>query len=144
MIIENGVLKPTGVIQLRGGTSEVLSEVNPLPERREIMCEVDTGKLKVGDGIHTWNDLPYSGGTATQATLTGVSIELTSEHIAQKYVSLPVNCDTAGLIKVYIQGLLTEQDIDWELDTGKVSWEGLNLEGILRVKDKLFIEYFRR
>ena len=143
-MIENGVLKPSGVIQLRGGTSEVLSEVNPLPERREIMCEVDTGRIKVGNGIHTWNDLPYSSGGTTQSLLTGVNIELTAEYIAQGYISLPVNCDTSGLIKVYIQGLLAEQNIDWKLDTGKVSWKGLNLESILRVKDKLFIEYFRR
>ena len=145
MTIENGVLKPSGVIQLRGGTATALAQVNPKPERRELMVEVDTGKIKVGDGIHTWNELPYSGGGATeQPQLTGVNIELTATNITQKSVSLPANCDMNSLIKVYIQGLLTEQDLDWELDStnGTISWQGHNLEDILRVNDRLFIEYF--
>ena len=145
MTIENGVLKPSGVIQLRGGTATALAQVNPKPERRELMVEVDTGKIKVGDGIHTWNELPYSGGgTTEQSQLTGISIELTTTDITQKYVSLPVNCDTNSLIKVYIQGLLTEQNIDWELNStnSTISWQGHNLDNILRVNDRLFIEYF--
>ena len=60
--IENGILNLSGVIQLRGGTAAVLASENPLLSRREIMCEVDTGKIKIGDGVNNWNDLPYAGG----------------------------------------------------------------------------------
>ena len=52
----------TGVIQLRGGTKTALSTVNPLLSRREIMVETDTGRIKVGDGEKSWNELPYSCG----------------------------------------------------------------------------------
>ena len=61
-MIENGILKPSGVIQLRGGTYAVMTAANPLLARREIAVEIDTGKIKVGDGVHNWNDLPYAGG----------------------------------------------------------------------------------
>ena len=36
MTIQNGVLLPSGVIQLRGGTFEAMSQANPLLARREI------------------------------------------------------------------------------------------------------------
>ena len=58
-----GVVKETGggALQLRGGTRAILSEANPILARREIMVEVDTGKIKVGDGTTKWNGLGYSG-----------------------------------------------------------------------------------
>ena len=65
MAIEYGVLKPSGAIQLKGGTSVALATDNPLPARREIVVETDTGKIKVGNGIDRWNTLPYAGGTGT-------------------------------------------------------------------------------
>ena len=40
-MIESGTLKLNGVIQLRGGISSVLSTVNPLVKKREIMVEID-------------------------------------------------------------------------------------------------------
>ena len=63
MAIENGILKPSGVIQLRGGTAATLASVNPVLNEREIVIETDTGKIKTGtDGLTAWNDLPYVGG----------------------------------------------------------------------------------
>ena len=59
MAIENGVLKLDGTIQLRGGTYAALSSQNPFLAVREIMIEIDTGKIKVGDGLTYWNSLPY-------------------------------------------------------------------------------------
>lgn len=80
MAIENGVLKPTGVIQLRGGTAAVLAAENPLLARREIVVEVDTGKIKIGNGTDSWNALPYVGGgsgefTATELRRLGILLE---------------------------------------------------------------------
>ncbi len=54
-------------IQLRGGTAEALSTVNPIPKAREIMIETDTGKTKIGDGSTAWNSLNYAvGGGGTE------------------------------------------------------------------------------
>ena len=65
MTIENGILKPSGTMQLRGGTASAMSTANPLLASREIAVETDTGKAKVGNGADTWNILPYIGGSGS-------------------------------------------------------------------------------
>jgi hypothetical protein len=50
------------VIQLRGGTAAEASAANPILRERELAVETDTGLFKVGDGVNTWNNLPYSSG----------------------------------------------------------------------------------
>ena len=50
-------------IQLKGGSAQAMAAANPLLAQREIAVEVDTGKIKVGNGSDCWNDLPYSGGS---------------------------------------------------------------------------------
>jgi len=92
-MIENGILKPSGFIQLRGGTYEALSEANPLLARREIMVELDTGKIKVGDGVNYWNDLPYAGGG----------------------LSAPESDDNVYVMKngQWVQATLVEQPSEW-------------------------------
>ena len=57
----NNVMNLNGPVQLKGGTAAALTAANPLLAQREIAVEVDTGRIKVGNGIKYWNDLPYSG-----------------------------------------------------------------------------------
>lgn len=46
------------------GRAEVLAKVNPVLEAGEPCLELDTGKFKFGiDGVKTWNELPYVGGS---------------------------------------------------------------------------------
>lgn len=50
------------IIQLRRDTPENWSEANPILEEGEMAVEVRTGDafaLKIGDGIHHWNNLQY-------------------------------------------------------------------------------------
>jgi hypothetical protein len=93
--IENGVLKPSGVVQLRGGTFEAMSEANPLLARREVAVEIDTGKIKVGDGVTSWNDLPYAGGGGFE---------------------WPESDDNVYVIKngAFVQARLVQQPTEWE------------------------------
>lgn len=46
-------------IQLRRGTKETLRSINPKPRSGEPIVETDTGRMKIGDGSHTWNELSY-------------------------------------------------------------------------------------
>lgn len=51
-------------LQLKRGRAAVLYEKNILLAAGEPCQELDegghsTGKMKIGDGIHRWNDLPY-------------------------------------------------------------------------------------
>ena len=47
--------------KLKRGLSQKWKELNPILEAGEPGCELDTGKLKVGDGKTPWNNLPYVG-----------------------------------------------------------------------------------
>lgn len=44
---------------LRRGTTSAWEAANPILAYGEPGYEKDTGKLKIGDGIHAWNELPY-------------------------------------------------------------------------------------
>lgn len=147
MTINAGVLKLNSGIQLRGGRAVVLSAVNPVLSEREIMIETDSGKLKIGDGSSHWNELSYYGEHSTE---TIYKVILTSEHIAQKYVELPEDCDTTKFTGLYIQGLITEPGEDWELvertapDKDLISWSGLGLEQTAQAGDKVLISYYKK
>ena len=45
--------------QLRRGNAEVWARNNPILERGEPGFEIDTGRLKIGNGETAWNDLEY-------------------------------------------------------------------------------------
>ena len=47
------------LIQLRGGTEAEWFDANPVLAAREVGVTADTHRLKVGDGVTEWNDLPY-------------------------------------------------------------------------------------
>ncbi len=46
-------------MQQKRGTSEVLASKNPVLLAGEILIVTDLGKMKVGDGTHAYNDLPF-------------------------------------------------------------------------------------
>ena len=47
-------------IQLRRGISTTWTTDNPELAQGEVGFETDTGKFKIGDGIHLWNSLSYA------------------------------------------------------------------------------------
>lgn len=46
-------------IQFKRGTPERWKEINPILESGEPGFEYTTNKLKIGDGVTPWNELPY-------------------------------------------------------------------------------------
>lgn len=50
------------VIQLRRGTENEWSAINPVLEEGEAGVELDTGRFKMGNGVDAWNVLDYSSG----------------------------------------------------------------------------------
>lgn len=52
------------VIRLKRGLAASWTEVNPVLAQGEAGAEIDTGQLKIGDGVSHWNDLAYSGSGA--------------------------------------------------------------------------------
>jgi hypothetical protein len=56
------------VIQLRHDTSTNWALYNPILAIGEFGYETDTNKNKMGNGVSTWNNLPYYGVGSTGAT----------------------------------------------------------------------------
>ena len=54
------------LVQLRCGLSVTWQEANPILAVGEMGLELDTGKMKVGDGFTPWNSLPYFGVSDTE------------------------------------------------------------------------------
>ena len=50
----------TGRIQMRNDTLTNWRTENPILLKGEMGMETDTGNCKVGDGLTTWNSLPYA------------------------------------------------------------------------------------
>jgi len=57
-------------LQLRRGTAAQWTAANTLLAQGELALETDTSKFKIGDGVTTWNSLPYASGPAG-ASVTG-------------------------------------------------------------------------
>ena len=53
------VIKTT--FQLRRGNAAVWAKNNPVLSRGEPGFIIDENRLKIGDGVTAWNDLPYIG-----------------------------------------------------------------------------------
>ena len=63
--------------KLKRGTAARWAEVNPVLEQGEPGFVYDSNRLKVGDGITPWNDLPYIDGKTEVA-----NFEISSEFPA--------------------------------------------------------------
>lgn len=46
-------------IQFRRDTAIRWTSINPILMEGELGLETDTGKGKIGDGVHAWTDLKY-------------------------------------------------------------------------------------
>lgn len=60
MAINNGVLT-LKLFQIRHATSSELASSSYVPAEGELIGEVDTGKLKLGNGVKRYSELPYVG-----------------------------------------------------------------------------------
>ena len=64
------------LIQLRRGTTLQWATVNPILDSGEAGLETDTNKLKFGDGVTDWNNLPYFSGEASTIIIDSLPFEL--------------------------------------------------------------------
>ena len=68
-------------ILTRNDTAENWSSANPVLGKAEAAYETDTRKLKFGDGVTHYNDLPYFGGAASGGVYT-VEVEADGDHMS--------------------------------------------------------------
>lgn len=69
------------IFQFKRGLSEAWQRVNPVLRPGEPGYELDTGKLKIGNGETAWNDLEYYGGEFKIA-VDGKSVALSNDQLA--------------------------------------------------------------
>lgn len=69
------------LIQPRNGTAVTWTSVDPVLAVAEFGIESDTGQFKIGDGITTWNSLPYANGSgAAPSALMAVPLVPSSSN----------------------------------------------------------------
>ena len=66
----------TTTFQFKRGLASAWTNVNPILAAAEPGYELDTGKLKIGDGSTAWNDLDYLSGESFSISPDGLSIIL--------------------------------------------------------------------
>ena len=77
------IIKTT--FQFRRGNASVWQKNNPVLERGEPGFEIDTYRLKVGDGATLWNDLPYVGDNAWSVSPDGNTLVLSENNELKLY-----------------------------------------------------------
>lgn len=97
-------------IKLRGDTAANWTANNPVLAAREPGVEIDTSKIKIGDGVTAWNLLPYAvSGTSQSATslqMTFVSDDSLETQTGSKtkvptgvdFTTADIGCDVSDSI----------------------------------------------
>ena len=102
-------------IQLRRDTATNWTANNPTPASGEPCYETDTGRFKIGDGVTTYNNLPYQGESSTPTNTVTVD---TDQTITGNKVFLQPNISNKGL-NVALGSNATNPDISVHI--GKAS-----------------------
>lgn len=87
---------PVLTIQFKRSTAVRWASVNPILSAGEPGLEMDTGKVKYGDGSTRWNDLPYSTSGSNGGGVPGDI----SDHINSP-TPHPVYDDMQSLVGLY-------------------------------------------
>ena len=64
---------------MKRGTSARWIEVNPVLKQGEPGFEIDTGNLKIGNGVDTWNNLSYIGDSNEGGIISVQTIDMLPE-----------------------------------------------------------------
>ena len=115
------VLKTT--FKVRRGQSQVWADINPILAEGEPGYELDTHRLKIGDGEKSWNELPYIGGSSTEIP------EL------QEYVTKE---ELESLVKDYIPSSEKENQIK-VLSDGTMEINSLNITKLVQTEGDTLI-----
>lgn len=82
--INNNVMNINGPLLHKRGTTAALEASDYVPAPGEIIIATDNGRIKAGDGIHTWGELPAYDETTINNNLT-TQVAGTALDAAQGY-----------------------------------------------------------
>ena len=133
-------------IQLRRDTASNWTTNNPTPAEGELCIEKDTIKIKFGDGVTDWNNLPYfeSGDVFIQEIETFI---VNNTIISNGYVSLTENIEKDKPHLVNMNGLLlfegSSEDFTID-DVGNRIVFTNTQSSLLTIGDKIQITYLHK
>ena len=100
---------------VRGGTAAALASRNEIPLARELVVETDTGKIKLGDAVTPFNDLPYLGGGAGISLAVVVDDGSTAYSVANAHANVYRRLTNAAAKTITVRPQSTEAlDTDYE------------------------------
>lgn len=123
-------------ILTRNDTATNWSSINPVLGKAEAAYETDTRKLKFGDGVTAYNDLPYFGGEATGGVYT-VEVEADEDHmtaITEAVGENELNKGDIAIVRETLVGALKEytayvySGTQWEAMDGNYSADNVYLK----------------
>ena len=87
-------------VQFRRDTRARWSEVNPILMEGEIGLEIDTNNIKMGDGVHAWNELEYGVGIENITSELGNSENLSTSQklVTDKLSDLSISTNNISII----------------------------------------------
>ena len=115
------ILKTT--FKVRRGQSQVWADINPILAEGEPGYELDTHRLKIGDGEKSWNELPYIGGSSTE-------IPELQEYVTKEEIE--------SLVKAYIPSSEKENQIK-VLSDGTMEINSLNIAKLVQTEGDTLI-----
>lgn len=80
----------------------------------------------------------------------GYEVVLTSQHIADKGLALPEDCDVSRALTLVLESLPQRMGDDWEVvektapEKDRITWAGLGMERTARAGDKVSINYYKK
>ena len=120
----------------RNDTSSNWAEINPILLKGEIGIEIDTTKIKIGNGINSWNELSYAiSGGSSEASLVVVNkfSELPEEGAEDKLYKIT----TSQLL--YIWNSLTKSYAQLGQGGGSTDTDGYNITLQNTLDSRIFV-----
>lgn len=77
-------------------------------------------------------------------------VVLTPQHIADKGLELPEDCDVSRALTLVLESLPQRVGDDWQVvektapEKDRIVWAGLGMERIVKVGDKVSINYYKK
>ena len=117
------------VIQFKRQHSAIWEQINPILKLAEPGFESDTGKVKIGDGINTWNNLSYLA--------LNKDSEVVTSTIANGAVTEEKISDGAVTRRKIEAGAITNEEIaaDAQIDVSKLSGVVPQINGTVTESD---------
>ena len=112
-------------VQFRRDTKARWEEVNPVLMEGEIGLEIDTNNIKMGDGVHAWNELEYGVGIENITSELGDSENLAaSQKLVKVELAKKANAEEVDNSLKELQNTVFPLQVSLSLDKTLLEYTG--------------------